>query len=138
MKSATRIWTLQFLWAFLGGLPFLLLPRFILETTTGRPANAAQHDRVGRGDRLKPGREVGGRPDRERLAPISGTDLADHGGAGVDPDPHCEVDRFTGRDLRPEHRDLPDDLERGPDRVLRVVLVRNRVTEVGQRILRVR
>jgi hypothetical protein len=38
VKSASRIWTVQLLWAFLGGLPFLLLPRFILALTTGRPA----------------------------------------------------------------------------------------------------
>jgi arachidonate 5-lipoxygenase len=38
VKSARRIWTLQLLWAFLGGLPFLLLPRLILGLTTGRPA----------------------------------------------------------------------------------------------------
>jgi hypothetical protein len=36
MKSAKRIWLLQLIWAFLGGLPFLLLPRFIMVSTTGR------------------------------------------------------------------------------------------------------
>jgi arachidonate 5-lipoxygenase len=36
MRSARRIWLVQLLWALFGGLPFLLLPRFIAAFTTGR------------------------------------------------------------------------------------------------------
>ena len=37
MKSANRIWFVQFLSLFAGGLPFLLIPDFVMSVTTGRP-----------------------------------------------------------------------------------------------------
>lgn len=37
MLFANRIWIAQFFWAFGGGLPFLLFPRFVASWTTGVP-----------------------------------------------------------------------------------------------------
>jgi hypothetical protein len=90
----------------------------------------ADHDRVGRGQGLQAGGEVG-RVAHRRAAALGGSGaghVADHDGPGVDPDPRVQLDAGAG--LQPAHR--CHELETGPDRALGVVLVGLRKAEVGE------
>jgi hypothetical protein len=104
--------------------------RLELEELAHQPAGGGgDHHLVGPGEGLEPGGEVGGLADhglfpRRALA----QEVAHDDQAGRDPD--SGRGRLAPRGVLPA--DAVDDGERGPDRALRVVLVRPRPAEVGE------
>ncbi len=89
----------------------------------------AHHDRPHRGGRLEAGRGVHDVPGHDPLPGLGTGPQRDERLAGGDPRPDLEVEPV----LPVELGELLDDPERGPDRALRIVLVRHRGPEHGHR-----
>jgi hypothetical protein len=94
--------------------------------------HGADDHRVGRGKTLEPRRNVGRLPERQVLVPPTAPHHLHHDGAGVDAEPHGQLDAILCRQTGIQGGDGLDDAQAGVHRAPGLVFMGRGVAEIDQ------